>query len=182
MADKLTPKQEAVYYVYALVDPRDNSVFYVGKGKGKRHRAHVRESRTGNGYNHSKMKRIAEILSEGLDVGVRFIAEGLEEHAAYRLEREEIDAHRARNALTNIAPGRPCELRALLDKVNFNLSRFRSREQFHMSKLRYEGRHPTKEEWRQWLECLTHFAELKFMIQDQMRERYGEQIAEGTPA
>ena len=24
------------YYVYALVDPRDNRIFYVGKGKGDR--------------------------------------------------------------------------------------------------------------------------------------------------
>lgn len=31
------------FYVYALVDPRTDHVFYIGKGKGKRYAAHHRE-------------------------------------------------------------------------------------------------------------------------------------------
>lgn len=32
------------YFVYALVDPRDGSIFYIGKGKGDRPRQHLVES------------------------------------------------------------------------------------------------------------------------------------------
>ena len=32
------------YYVYALIDPRTNKVFYIGKGKGNRIYAHVEAS------------------------------------------------------------------------------------------------------------------------------------------
>ena len=29
------------YYVYGLIDPRNDSIFYVGKGKGKRYLDHA---------------------------------------------------------------------------------------------------------------------------------------------
>ena len=32
------------FYVYALVDPRDDAVFYVGKGTGQRLLSHGREA------------------------------------------------------------------------------------------------------------------------------------------
>ena len=33
---KQSVKEALGYYVYALVDPRDRKIFYIGKGKGNR--------------------------------------------------------------------------------------------------------------------------------------------------
>ena len=51
MSNKLSnPAQESLgngqenYYVYALVDPRNQKVFYIGKGKGDRVSNHIDEA------------------------------------------------------------------------------------------------------------------------------------------
>ena len=35
-------KEDLGHYVYALMDPRDMVIFYVGKGQGSRATAHIR--------------------------------------------------------------------------------------------------------------------------------------------
>lgn len=50
------------YYVYALIDPFDGKIFYVGKGKGKRSRGHFLES---NKSNPLKKAKINEIYDKG---------------------------------------------------------------------------------------------------------------------
>jgi len=37
-----------MFYVYALIDPRNNKPFYVGKGKGERWKHHFRETKKKN--------------------------------------------------------------------------------------------------------------------------------------
>jgi hypothetical protein len=181
MADKLTPKQEACYYVYALIDPRDGSTFYVGKGKGRRHDDHVREWRCGKGKNHRKLKVIGDIHKAGLAVGVKMLAEGMTEYEAYRRERTEIRIAKTER-LTNLAPGVRSRIEIDLDTVNFNLSRFRTPEQFKAAKLRYEGREPTDQEWGWYFESLTWFADLREHLRNQLRSSHGEEIAEGRAA
>ena len=39
------------FYVYELIDPRTNSVFYIGKGKGKRVFQHLNEKQKFNAVN-----------------------------------------------------------------------------------------------------------------------------------
>lgn len=57
------------YYVYQLIDPRDESVFYVGEGQGKRVQAHMDEYHAlvakNQGLNHPKHKKIKEIINSG---------------------------------------------------------------------------------------------------------------------
>ena len=49
------------FYVYALQDPRDNRVFYVGKGKDERILQHVAEAGKNPKSEKAKLKRIQEI-------------------------------------------------------------------------------------------------------------------------
>jgi len=49
------------YYVYALIDPRNKKVFYVGKGKGNRIYAHVEASESIDTKEIEKIKTIREI-------------------------------------------------------------------------------------------------------------------------
>ena len=92
------------YYVYVLVDPRDDKVFYVGKGKGRRAYAHVMECRRGLIKNQNKYFRIQDIIRSGRSVAHFCVADGLPELDAYRLERDLI-AGIGRANLTNYSPG-----------------------------------------------------------------------------
>lgn len=93
-----------LFYVYTLIDPRCGSVFYVGKGKGKRHSAHVAEWRRGVVVNPDKSMRIGEIMRAGLKVEERIVARDLTEEEALDGERHLI-AEIGIEKLTNIAPG-----------------------------------------------------------------------------
>lgn len=53
-------KQKLGYYVYALADPRDNKIFYIGKGINNRIFQHEEKL-----DNSNKSNRIKEILSSG---------------------------------------------------------------------------------------------------------------------
>jgi len=90
------------WYVYELVDPRTNSVFYVGKGKGERVHQHEREA--AKGICSEKTNRINEILSFGLEIGKRKIAYFWSEQDAYDYEAEVIAQYGLDN-LTNAIPG-----------------------------------------------------------------------------
>lgn len=91
------------FYVYTLTDPRDDSVFYVGKGQRNRMHKHTQEVRENRpGCNPSKIARIREILEDGLEPVAVKVAEFWDEMAAFSHERDLIAAM---PGLTNIAPG-----------------------------------------------------------------------------
>ncbi len=93
------------FYVYLLGDSRNGQVFYAGKGKGRRYKAHVTEWRTGRGRNnHPKIQRIAEIHRDGGRVIAWCLQDGLTEGAAFTLERKVIQTL-GRRSLTNSALG-----------------------------------------------------------------------------
>ena len=73
-----------IYYVYKLIDPRDNIPFYVGKGKGQRAYFHLNENSKTN--NPRKDKKIQEIYAAGLEPIVKIIIENLSEDTAYEIE------------------------------------------------------------------------------------------------
>ena len=62
MEFKQSVKDALAYYVYALVDPRNNKIFYIGKGKGNRMFQHAEAALLEN--NHSlKLDSIRNIIS-----------------------------------------------------------------------------------------------------------------------
>lgn len=82
-------KQEIdiMYYVYALIDPRNNMPFYIGKGKGRRAKTHLWEvPETRNQYKENK---IADIRNQGFEPQIEYLAEDiLDEEFAYKMERD----------------------------------------------------------------------------------------------
>lgn len=77
------------FYVYTLIDPRDGSVFYVGKGKGNRCFVHTHTVKAGTpDNNRRKCDRISEILASGLDPEAKIVAYYEEEFDALEHERE----------------------------------------------------------------------------------------------
>lgn len=94
---------EAKWYVYELVDPRDNSVFYVGKGSGNRIDAHEYEAR--KGVCSYKCNKIRQLWLENLTVLKRKVAYFWDEKAAYQHEAERIAQY---PDLTNVVIGPAC--------------------------------------------------------------------------
>lgn len=88
------------YYVYIYIDPRNNQVFYVGKGQGDRAFAHLYEE-----SEKEKVKRIAEIKADGLQPKIEIVIHGIEKSEdAQRIEASIIDCFGLDN-LTNIQHG-----------------------------------------------------------------------------
>lgn len=81
-------------YVYALRDPRDCRIFYVGKGRGDRCYAHAREGRASQheAVSRQKLGLIKEIQASGRQVDVEIIRHGLrDDREAYEVEAAVID-------------------------------------------------------------------------------------------
>jgi len=86
-----TPTIEALrYYVYALIDPRDNKIFYIGKGTGNRVFAHVNDSIECE-TETDKLNTIRAILNLGMEVKHYIIRHGLDEDDAFTIESAMID-------------------------------------------------------------------------------------------
>ena len=100
--------QKLGYYLYALIDPRDNSVFYIGKGYGNRVFEHEQEK----GGNEKKHKRINEIIAAECEVKKVIILHGISddndsEKIAYTTEAALINMldYLHPNELTNSVSG-----------------------------------------------------------------------------
>lgn len=111
---KIKSCEEATgYYVYALIDPRGNQIFYIGKGKNRRFAAHENEWRSGVCSNPRKHSRIGDIMSLGLPVITVCLEDALSERDAYRLERTFINAV-GREGLTNVSNGQVSAIEHLI--------------------------------------------------------------------
>lgn len=105
-----TSVQEALgHYVYCLVDPRDNKIFYIGKGQGNRVFAHTNDSLNENAES-LKLETIRNIRQLGFDVAHYIIRHRLTEEEAFMLESTLIDfltypQFNLKSVLTNIASG-----------------------------------------------------------------------------
>jgi hypothetical protein len=96
------------YYVYALIDPRDNRIFYVGKGTGDRVYQHARYAKKVGPESRAELKLglIQEIHRAGLDVRVELIRHRLSEETAFEVEAAVLDTlELAGLELTNLVAG-----------------------------------------------------------------------------
>tara|TARA_B100000378_G_scaffold236018_1_gene202707 strand:- start:17172 stop:17789 length:618 start_codon:yes stop_codon:yes gene_type:complete len=92
-----------LYYVYLLINPITDEIFYVGKGKGKRAESHLRENITGKLINARKHIVINEILDKGEEPRIIVFANNLEEKDAFSIER--ILIKRFKKLITNASSG-----------------------------------------------------------------------------
>ncbi|GHU71978.1 hypothetical protein FACS189450_08920 [Spirochaetia bacterium] len=105
------------YYVYRLIDPRNKNTFYVGKGKGDRVFAHVKNAlKDYNGHDYRNIENgeimedeinlksalIREIHNQGMEVEAIIHSRGLDEKTAYAVETALINAY---PGLTNSVKG-----------------------------------------------------------------------------
>jgi hypothetical protein len=76
------------FYVYSLADPRDLSVFYIGKGVAARNYAHTHKIDLRDHEQSPKAKRIREILAAGHQVKADILQRFFNEEEAYEFERQ----------------------------------------------------------------------------------------------
>jgi uncharacterized protein len=74
------------YYVYLLIDPTNDEVFYVGKGKGNRAFCH-----TADDSNPELSKRIKSINRKGMVPRIDILMHGITSEEAHRIETAAID-------------------------------------------------------------------------------------------
>ncbi len=86
------------FYVYALIDPRNSQIFYIGKGFGNRVFSHEAESGKSPKSEKAKLQRIQEIERSGYDVRRLIVNWGLTEAEAFAAEATLI------NLLSYISP------------------------------------------------------------------------------
>lgn len=89
------------FYVYRLVDPRNGTTFYVGKGKGNRVFQHMQDQ-IESPNPEDRLKVIRDIRQSGLEVGHIIHRHGMEEKVAFEVEAALIDAY---PGLTNVQEG-----------------------------------------------------------------------------
>ena len=98
---------ELGFYVYALRNPLDDKVFYIGKGQGDRIIQHKIFADSNPDVESAKLSTIHEIQAAGLDVEHLFIRTAIETEAeAFAIEQALIDLMVANNqSLTNVVKG-----------------------------------------------------------------------------
>ncbi|MDH5533444.1 MAG: hypothetical protein OEX81_03400 [Candidatus Pacebacteria bacterium] len=92
--------KELKYYVYIYIDPRNDEIFYVGKGKGDRCFSHLFED-----SEKEKVRKIKDIRADGLEPKIEIIVHGIEDDSLVkRIEASIIDCFKI-DKLTNIQRG-----------------------------------------------------------------------------
>lgn len=106
-------RKKIKYYVYLYIDPRNDEVFYIGKGKGNRCFAHLKSKAESD-----KVERILELRKLGMEPKIELLKYGLNESEALLVEQTAIDLLNIEN-LTNQSRGHGSrhESRASVEQV-----------------------------------------------------------------
>jgi hypothetical protein len=146
----LQPSRGNAFYVYLLIDPRTDQIFYIGKGKGNRSYMHITKATAGIIENVYKHSTIMDVINSGHEVTVSYFANQLEEDTAFKIETALIK-HIGTDNLTNISGGRrkPSDK----DYAKYNLSIMKPFEVWRAEKDRTsadkELYHSCKRAWEQ---------------------------------
>ncbi|MEI7455969.1 MAG: GIY-YIG nuclease family protein [Nitrosomonadales bacterium] len=111
--EQIIQEQEVLkeYYVYELRDPRDDAVFYVGKGKGRRAEHHEKEAINNDEKETAKLAKIREICARNESPKIVVIGRFESEATALAVEAVMIhwvyghDSDYEESNLTNIQGG-----------------------------------------------------------------------------
>ena len=112
------------HYVYCLVDPRDNRIFYIGEGCGNRVFNHAHDALNEN-LQSLKLDTIRDIIAQGMDVEYYIIRHGMAQDVAFIVESVLIDLltyepFNLESILTNIQSGHhqwDCGIKTI-DEIN----------------------------------------------------------------
>lgn len=101
--------EELGFYVYSLVDPRNNKIFYIGKGYGNRVFQHCEAALKEEEWS-LKLDLIRDIISSGAEVKHYILRHKLTEEEAFKVESALIDfltypEFNTEQTLTNIESG-----------------------------------------------------------------------------
>jgi hypothetical protein len=101
---------DSMYYVYVLIDPRNDQPFYVGKGKGKRVEAHYHNWSSDKMSNPYKFNKIEKLKKLGYGPKYEIVFESFDEQTALDEEKRLIQKWGRSNLdeggiLTNIKLG-----------------------------------------------------------------------------
>lgn len=154
------------YYVYHYIDPRNNEVFYIGQGKGKRYLWHVtavikNKIADYDGISNQRYKRIRDILNDNLEPIIIKTNENLSKDEAMFIEHSMIVSYGRTDlgsgCLLNLTNGyefthnakyiQPSPLAISEGKYKFYQSELGQKNKEYLSKL-YKGvKIGSPEEW-----------------------------------
>lgn len=77
-----------MYYVYELIDPRNDKPFYIGKGKDNRAYFHLSEKSRVKTENPKKYNKIQKIRKDGYEPKIKIVNYFEDENSAYEYEEK----------------------------------------------------------------------------------------------